>query len=262
MTHPDRPPLHVLVYGDSGSKKSTFAATFPTPILVFFFEALGKCSPYVRAGAAATGRIPGPPYPSQNIFDQAGDLIIRVEYFRDPLPQNPLAYTLFQHRFAQIQAHLYGTRIMPDEPMWKTVVFDSVTDLEIAIRKNEQYKLNPNVKDHRQWYGASTEQLEEILMIAVGSLPVNVVTICHIDEDKDEANGATLRNPMFPGKLRKKASGAYAEFFRAGVKRGEKGEPLWFLQTQTDYLFNANTQILAPDGCPPHYEALWTNIEK
>jgi hypothetical protein len=64
---------------------------------------------------------------------------------------------------------------------------------------------------------------------------------------------------MFPGKLRKKASAAYAEFYRAGVKRDEKGQTVWFLQTQTDGQFNANSQILASDGCPPDYEGLWLN---
>ena len=146
--------------------------------------------------------------------------------------------------------------------MWKTVVFDSVTDLELSIRKNSQYNLKRNVAEPRQWYADSTAQLEEILMIAVGSLPVNVVTICHVDEDKDEVSGRMIFNPMFPGKLRKKAAGAYAEFIHAGVKHDEKGKPQWFLQTQTDGFYNANTQILAPNGCPPHYEALWANLEK
>lgn len=261
MNQKTRTAIHCLIYGDSGSMKSTFAASFPKPILIFFFEALGKEAPYLRVGESNTGRIPGPPYPTQDVFDQAGELLIRLEYFRDLIPNQPTAYTLFQNRFAMIQQHLYGMKPLQDEPLWATVVFDSVTDLELSIRKNAQYRLNPTAKDPRQWYGSSTEQLEEILMISVGSLPVNVVTICHIDEDKDESNGQIVRNPLFPGKLRKKASGSYSEFYRAGVKRGEKGESIWFLQTQTDQQFGANTQILAPNGCPPHYEALWTNLE-
>jgi hypothetical protein len=256
-----RDDLHCLVYGDSGSKKSTFAATFPPPILVCFFDALGKDAPYLRAGEEVTGRIPGPPYPTQDVYAPDGSLLIRLEYFPDSRPRTPWP-TSFQNRFALLQQHLHGMRHLEGEPPWKTIVFDSVTDLEIAMRKNSQYKLKPSVKEPRQWYADSTEQLEEILMIAVGSLPINVVTICHIDEDKDEANGQIVRNPMLPGKLRKKAAGAYAEFYRAGVRRGDKGEPIWYLQTQTDGQYNAGTQILAPDLCPPHYEALWTNVEK
>lgn len=48
-TTQDRPWLHVLNYGDSGSGKSTFAATFPKPMIVFMWDPLGKEMPYLKA---------------------------------------------------------------------------------------------------------------------------------------------------------------------------------------------------------------------
>lgn len=43
-------PLHLLLYGDTGSGKSTFAATFPKPMLVWCFDPHGKDMPYRRLG--------------------------------------------------------------------------------------------------------------------------------------------------------------------------------------------------------------------
>lgn len=45
-----KPPIHCLVYGDAGSNKSIFAATFPQPILVIMCDPYGKDMPYLRAG--------------------------------------------------------------------------------------------------------------------------------------------------------------------------------------------------------------------
>lgn len=48
----ERPPIHLLVYGNAGAKKSMLAATFPQPILVIMCDAIGKDGPYLRAGNA------------------------------------------------------------------------------------------------------------------------------------------------------------------------------------------------------------------
>lgn len=262
---PDHFAIHVLCYGESGTMKSTFASTFPKPLLCFFFDPLGKDSPYLRAGMSS-GFLPSqyPGFTTQDIFDEEGELQIRLEYFLDPFPQNPAAFPSFQNRFAQLQSHIWGVKPIPGEPSWKTIVFDSATYLELGARKYAQYALNPTAKDPRQWFGSSTDQLEEILMVSVGSLPLNIVTICHIDEDKDEAGGSMVRNPALPGRLRKHASSGYGEFYRSYVLRGmpdaknPNPQALYHLQTAPNGLFNAGSQILAPDGCPPQYEALWT----
>lgn len=43
-----RPPIHMMQYGDSGVGKSQFAATFPKPMLVFMFDGAGKEIPYMK----------------------------------------------------------------------------------------------------------------------------------------------------------------------------------------------------------------------
>lgn len=45
-----RPPLHVAAYATPGAGKSRFFSTFPTPIVVACFDAIGKDMPYWRLG--------------------------------------------------------------------------------------------------------------------------------------------------------------------------------------------------------------------
>ena len=42
----ERPPIHTMVYGDTGTGKSTFACSFPKPMLVFMFDGMGKDLPF------------------------------------------------------------------------------------------------------------------------------------------------------------------------------------------------------------------------
>lgn len=45
-----RPIWHGLVYGDTGAGKTTFLASLPKPLYVWFFDGLGKETPYIRQG--------------------------------------------------------------------------------------------------------------------------------------------------------------------------------------------------------------------
>ncbi len=54
-----RKNIHVLVMGEIGTGKSTFAATFPKPMLVLFFDPYGKDEPYLA------------PYPDARIVEAA-----------------------------------------------------------------------------------------------------------------------------------------------------------------------------------------------
>jgi hypothetical protein len=48
-----------LVYGEPGSGKTTFAATWPKPLLVIFFDPIGKDLPYLELGLRAGGSVTG-----------------------------------------------------------------------------------------------------------------------------------------------------------------------------------------------------------
>lgn len=248
----ERPSVHVLVFGESGSGKSTFAATFPKPMLVFAFDPYGKDTPYLRAGVPEPliEAAPGAMTPHRIVRSKKGELKIQLEYFLDADPQKPTAYERFMLR-------LNAFRESREHEQWATLVVDSVTFMELAARKWSQYVLNATTKEPRQWYAFSTDALEESLMLRFGAIPSNVVVVAHIDKDKDEVHGSFVRNPAAPGRLRERLASAFGEFYRAYVDRGDDGAVQHWLQTRGSQMFPAASQIGAPNPCPPHYEALW-----
>lgn len=260
--HAVRPSLKCVVYGDAGAGKSTFAATWPTPILVLAFDPIGKDMPYLKRGKAqamgkrAIGINPSTgaavTVPVRKVVSPKGKLLVQIEHYIDSNPREPQAYPKFQARFNELHE---------EYDIWKTVVFDSVTFLELAARKYHQYALNPTTKNPLQWFGGATDLLEELLMIQVGAMPCHVVIVCHIDEDKDEVNGVLVRNPKAPGRLGKGKglSAAMVEVYRAFVGRDDRGQSQYMLQTASDSIFNCATRIDAPNPSAPQYKALWVN---
>lgn len=248
----DHPPIHVLMYGDSGAGKSTSAATFPKPMLVLAFDPYGKETPYLKRGIVAEGEDEFGTRTQDVLSKKSGGLLIRVEHYIDFDPSKPEAYSRFLARL---------TRLNKDVDEFQTIVLDSVTFMELAARKLQQYKINPNSKEPRQWFAGSTDTLEEVLMIRFGALPCNVVVLAHVDEDKDEVHGTYVRNPSAPGRLRKRSPAGYGELYRAYVKKAEGGDRKHLWQTRSDSLFNAASQVGAPDPCDQDYRMIWSGTD-
>lgn len=248
-TNGSRPPLHCLTYGDPGSRKSTFAATFPKPMNVFFFDPIGKETPYLRQGNP-TELYVNDTYGiySRDVLDANGDLLIRIEYFGDIDPKKPTGYKAFLSRMQDFYKEM---------DIWRTAVIDSVTFMEFGSRKYEQYVLNKTTKDQRQWWAGATDAVEEMLQGSFGAMPINVVVTAHIDEHKDDFNGMILRRPKAPGRLGKGLAAGYSEVYHAYVYRDDKGDLQYALQTRPDAMWIAESQIGAPDPSWGDYEQLW-----
>jgi hypothetical protein len=244
-------PLHVLVYGDSGAKKSTFAATFSVcgPMLVFMFDPRGKDRPYLRAGTIGEEYTDDLHTPCQQVLGADGEVLIQVEHFIDAEPEQPEAYQRFRTRMQ---------RFSKEYDLWTTVVFDSLTFMEIAARGLDKYRINRGAKDGRQHYAASADAIEQMLGVRAGSFPMNVVVVAHIDEQRDEEHGTMIYNPAAPGRQSKKLPAGYAELYRAYVTPEGK----YLLQTEKSSQYNCASQIPAPNPCRPEYEALWTNTPR
>jgi hypothetical protein len=174
---------------------------------------------------------------------------IRIEYFSEPIPERPRAAPLFLARLDSLIEEL---------DLWETVIFDSITHMELAFRYHQQYVLNPDTRDPRQWYAGVTRELEKVLQSRIAYWHVNAVIVCHTEENKDEALGVLGKNPSLPGKLRLRAAGSYAEFYRAYADMfGD--ESVFKLQTRPGRGYHASSQIGAPNPCEPHFDALWAN---
>lgn len=193
------------------------------------------------------------------------DGFTRVECYRDEDPELPTAYSTFRARMAFFRQEMAN---------WKTIVIDSVTFMELAARKMDEKLINPlppgktkaTVKkgdgvDPRQWFGASTDALEEMLCIRFAALPLNVVIVCHINEKRNDVSGEILRMPFAPGRLsdRKLLNAAYQEQYYARAGRDAERNQIFTLKTKNDGQWAAASQIDAPDPCFPHYASLWEN---
>lgn len=263
MSEP-RFPIHVICYGNAGNGKSTLAATFPKPILVQMWDPLGKERAYTRGYQLDIQEEPvderGNTIRVTNCLNTKGKLRIRIEHYLSTDPENPEAYRNFRNYVSALPDRIAQYKI-------QTLVTDSVTFMELAKRKEEQYVLNASSNagkkaDGRQWYASSMNALEDHIMIRMAAYPINVVVIAHINEMKDDSSGQVLYNPAAPGQLGKKMPAGYAELYRAHVRRDLDGERHYVLQTQADNLYNAGSSIPAPDGCDNTYEALWGLVEQ
>jgi hypothetical protein len=186
----------------------------------------------------------------RDVFDANQGHLARLVYFHDDDPYNPKAwseYQFFIRNVSQYHSH------------FPTTVIDSASFMEAAVRKYDQYVLNPDVKDPRKWYAASAMALEEAIWLHPISWPVNVVLTCHVETDKDEVHGTFVRTPSVRGKqLQGKIGAAYQEMYREFIHIDPAtGVHQHVLQTRLDAMYTARTMIHAPTPCQADYNALW-----
>lgn len=177
-------------------------------------------------------------------------LLIQLEHYLDANPTKPECYQRFLARLDALE-HEYDR--------WTTVVFDSVTFMELAARRMHQFHLNKKAQHPWQWFAGSTDELEQALVQRAGAMPMSVAVLAHVTQDKDEQMGFILRAPSAPGRLatKQELTAAFSEIYHMNVGRDEEGRPKYSVQTVSDTIWVAQTHIDAPDGCAPTYEALW-----
>lgn len=255
--------IHCFVYADPGRKKSTFAATFPKPMLVLGFDAYSKMSPYRRRGKRGPQmNIDGTPTEFIMSAQEPDRAIIQLEQYYDEDiydARAEYAWERFRNRIATLHQEVR-------DGMWATVVLDSCSSLEFAIRKYEEYKANPvtkkgNDQDQRQHYHRSSSGVEEICY-TMAWLPCNVVVLAHVRMEKDNVRGTVYWTPEVPGVKNRRLPGAFGEVYTMHCDpAAEKDEERFYLQTIDDGNYIAATQIPAPEYAQPHYKALWTHYK-
>lgn len=271
-------PIHSIVYGHTGTGKSTFATTFPRPGLAFIFDAYGKDVPYLDLGEPGEIDYDEDGVPFLEVTSRrTGSVLWRLEYYHEDQTafalataqtksatktlvqtMRPTAYARFLKRLARFRVQ--------EEP-WQTIALDSVTSLELATRKYHQYTVNPHSTEPRQWFASSTDSVEELLMLRFSSLPINVVVTAHIDEDRqftDQGQTRLVHNdrPALPGRMRTRLGSQYNEVYYAYVETEDDGQAQYLLQTQADRRHIATSNVCrAPNPCPNVYTALWSNRE-
>lgn len=250
---PFHPTQNWLLHGPAGHEKTTAAATWPKPMRVFMFDQPGKETPYLRHGLVS--RVG--PNTLQVVGRKTKKLLIQLDLLRGDNPTAPRAW----RRFLELQLEL------EQQPgMWRTVVVDSATFAELAARMYDKYKVNPTARDPRQWWAASTDGIEqEIILRLVGNPDFNTVVICHTRLVEDDVEGRKLKLPDLPGRLPAGAPSGFSEVYYCDVSYakadspGAVRKPVYLFRTQASPYYRAMSIINAPDPCEMRYDALWDN---
>lgn len=266
----EQTPIRCFVYADPGRMKSTFAASFPKPMLVLATDPAGKLAPYRRRGIATPTY---PPNPEKGIYvpteyvlslKQEDKIAIQIEHYRDRTMFMPDIKSCWE----ELQDRMVDLYTEDDQRKWATIVLDSMSSLEYAVRCHYQFKEMPvskegNEMDQRQWYRKSAEGIEQICY-ALSWMNANVVVLAHVRAERDAVRDTILWTPEAPGVRNRRIPSVFGEIYTVHVDN-DPGLPddvsPFFLQTRPDGKYVATTQIQAPDDCTPHYASIWANYQ-
>lgn len=248
--------VSMLVYGSPTMGKTTFIASAPKPMKVYCFDHKGKDMPYLRRGKIIEEGINEFGTPFARVGRKSdGEHIITVEYYRNDSPEKPTAYPRFLRAMSKIHE---------DYDKYETFVLDSVTYLELSARWHDQFVTNIGAKDKRQHYITSADAVEMQIMGRFPALPKNSICVCHVlekknkdgeDESRVRFGSKNLFVPAAPGAKATKLPSAFGEIYRAYTD----AQGNYMLQTKTDGMWLAATQIGANNPCEPKWESLWSN---
>lgn len=228
----------VIVFGDSGTGKTCFAAGFPGPIEVCDFD--------LKIGSAANF------YAGNKLLDD-----INVESY----PYDSKDYGGAGFRFNNDIDKLKAAFLKGERPC-ETLVLDSFTTMSERLMEHF-LKENPNVPrvkikgpivPSQQDYGYYLNFIKKFLSELV-SLPCNLVMTAHIEIKKDDKTGALLRLPMASGKISSLLPIYFEEVYMSYVE-GEGDKRRYRAQTQADRKFNCRSQRGLPPVIDLSYESL------
>lgn len=251
-------PAHWFVYADPGRQKSTFAATFPKPMLVLSFDPWSKQEPYRRRGVVGPTLRAG-----NNVIEyvmresEPDKAIIQIESYFDPNYNDTKAiwaWERFQQRIPTIHEEV-------NDGVWQTVVLDSISTFELCVRKWEEHVANPTSnqgkeQDARQWYRKSGDAVQEVCYNLGWLQNCNVVILGHVRRERDRIREMAFWQPEMPGSYARKVPGLFSEIYT--IHFNPDANPPYQLQTTNNGDYIAATQIPAPNGVAPHYRNLWT----
>lgn len=253
-------PLHVLLMGETGAGKDTFAATFPKPMLVWHLDGHGQEMPYMHntllGKAQHIGEVQNYVLGVHSIeyrdIVAADGGVIRVEYYSSDNPTMANVSQVLENRSANFAT---------EQHQWQTLVCGSLSSAALESRLREQHVLNPQFKDPRKWFGVATDYVERLIAMQK-ALKCNVVFICHIGRDKDEIGGELLFTADLPGRLSWNAGRYFGEIYRLYVGKDANDNRFRALQVDNDGRYLAKTHISVPNPCYPHYESLWSEWDR
>lgn len=210
--------LCVLLLGDVGTGKSSFASTFPQPMYVFNFD--NKMSAYKDTKAT---------------FDN--------------FPCEAATWNTVQKEKIAVAKEV-------KEGNWKTVIIDSTTTLqELALQKAMQLdpKRTPAGGPLWQVHYAMRKNMTENFIRSMLALRqhCNIVFIAHYDKVTDTDGNIVAYEPLLGGQLSTTVPALFDEVYLHTVKQ-KGGKPLYEISTAPKGLYKAaRSGIRGKDSAKP-----------
>lgn len=187
--------LKVMSVGESGTGKSIFASTFPTPGFIFDFgkeiiSYRGKDFDYEQYDVSAQG------------------------------------WTKFERDFVAVKKAV-------EEGRYQTVVVDNLSAMtDVCMEKALQLDSKRSNTGGPLWqvHYSMVKNLMEGRLRQILNLPCNLVLIAHLDTIKDDTGAVVGVEPSLTGKLSADVPSYFDEVYYHTARK-EGGETKWFLQT-------------------------------
>lgn len=273
---------HILVIGESGNGKSTFAATViqkrnPRPVLVQLFDPRDKGTPYRNRG----GRITLEEYPfgvREQVWD--GDKhIATIETWHERQGKGSRGVTMKggEQLHTRLESYiqqgetfeLYLERManfVDEASDWYAFIFDSTTFAEMMIRSYLTGKMK--VADNMMIWSQATDEMERYLFGMFPDLDITTIVLTHVITEKQMGKGKdAYTEPAYwaklPGRLKNGIFSAFGENYRAitKIEKDESGESKlnFYLQTATDGKWKMSSQLKVenPLGPSPHWKDIY-----
>lgn len=218
----------VLIYGDAGTGKTCFAASFPTPIEIWDFD--NKASSIVN-------------------YYNGDKRLEQIEVKQYGHLQNGPKIKAWEADYAKLHDKVKSGEI-------KTVILDSLTTFASALL---QHYIVTQTSIKRAIVGINALQDYQLLdahltqiITSILGLNCNVVMTGHLTMEKDEATGAIQRVPLMSGKFAYKLPIFFEEVYVSKIEKGN-----YVAVTKTDSTYISRTQIKGlPTVIPLKYDEL------
>lgn len=208
----ETPYAKVLIYGDSGVGKTVLAATLGQDIILV--DAVdGWVS--LRNHPSLLSKVRRVRYEGLSQLDTLADMILDGTLTCDTL-------------------------ILDEASAIATFDLDTV----LAARSKKDVSKDPNVPTQPDFF-ANTERCRRVYQRLI-KLPINVVFVSHIREDKDDRTGVVTKRPGFTPKLRttiEQAMHLVAYMTAVEVKKGDETEYERRIQTMPSRGISAKSRI-------------------
>jgi len=225
--------IKCLVLGDSGTGKSIFASSFPTPGYIFNFD--------------------------KGILSYRG-----LDFDYDDFENSPKGWIDFEVKFKEIHQLMTG-----DNPPYKTIIVDSTTTWS-ALAMFRALQLDPkrSPTNGPLWnvhYGMVRNLMEGRIRQML-DFKSNVVVIGHLQVKEDQESGGILIVPLLTGKLAFEAPGMFDEVYYTRTKKTNDGLQ-WLIQTVAMGRGRGRSRLsgkarLLPDEMPNDYNEIIKTLEK